>query len=75
MGSLVAPQPRASVLKKFLLTNKTVVITGAGRGLGLSFAQAVAETGANVVAIDIHDKPDAEFQELSSYNVKAKYYR
>ena len=34
-------------------TGKTAVITGAGRGLGLSYAQALAALGANVVISDI----------------------
>lgn len=34
-------------------TGKTAVITGAGRGLGLSYAQALAMLGANVVISDI----------------------
>lgn len=51
------------------------MITGAGRGLGLSFAHAVAQVGGNVVAIDVHDTPDVDFQKLSQYKVKAKYYQ
>ncbi|WP_439864967.1 SDR family NAD(P)-dependent oxidoreductase [Pseudomonas antarctica] len=34
-------------------TGKTAVITGAGRGLGLAYAQALAARGANVVISDI----------------------
>lgn len=34
-------------------TGKTAVITGAGRGLGLAYAQALALLGANVVISDI----------------------
>ena len=33
-----------------LLTGKTVVITGAGRGIGLSIAKAMAECGAKIIA-------------------------
>lgn len=32
---------------------KTAVITGAGRGLGFVYAQALARRGANVVVSDI----------------------
>lgn len=34
-------------------TGKTAVLTGAGRGLGFSYAQALAALGANVVISDI----------------------
>lgn len=36
-----------------LLTGKRIVVTGAARGLGRSFAAAVADAGANVVMCDI----------------------
>ena len=38
-----------SVLDRFDLTGRTAVVTGATRGLGRSFARALAEVGANVV--------------------------
>ncbi|NLG56714.1 MAG: SDR family oxidoreductase [Rhodococcus sp.] len=38
-----------TVLDKFTLTDKVVVITGASSGLGVAFARAVAEAGADVV--------------------------
>lgn len=34
-------------------TGKTAVVTGAGRGLGFSYAQVLATLGANVVISDI----------------------
>lgn len=36
-----------------LLVGKRIVITGAARGLGFSFAQAAAQQGAHVVLCDI----------------------
>ncbi|NLU84605.1 glucose 1-dehydrogenase [Rhodococcus sp. HNM0569] len=38
-----------SVLDKFRLTDRVVVVTGASSGLGVAFAQAAAEAGADVV--------------------------
>ncbi len=38
------------------MNGKTVFITGAARGIGLSLAQAFAEQGANVVITDINEK-------------------
>jgi NAD(P)-dependent dehydrogenase (short-subunit alcohol dehydrogenase family) len=42
-----APKP---VLDRFRLDGKVVVVTGASSGLGVAFAQACAEAGADVVA-------------------------
>ena len=38
-----------SILDSFRLTDKVVVVTGASSGLGVSFAQAFAEAGADLV--------------------------
>lgn len=60
----------------FDLRQRTAVITGAGRGLGLTFATALASAGANIAAIDILEAPSASFQELSSeHGVRTGYYR
>lgn len=44
----------------FSLTKKTIAITGAGRGLGITLAAAVLEAGGNVACLDILDEPAAE---------------
>lgn len=64
----------ANILDKFSMKGKTVVITGGARGLGLNFANGLAQAGANIAAIDIHEKPHDDFAVLTSYGVKAKYY-
>ena len=35
------------------LSGKTVLITGAGRGLGAAMAAALAERGANIALVDL----------------------
>lgn len=40
-------------MNNLLLQGKKIIVTGAARGLGLSFAQAIAEAGATVVMADI----------------------
>jgi NAD(P)-dependent dehydrogenase (short-subunit alcohol dehydrogenase family) len=39
--------------QKFLLNGQAALITGAASGLGVSFAEAMAQAGANVVLVDI----------------------
>ncbi len=43
-----SPDSRASVLDLFRLDGKVAVVTGASSGLGVAFAQALAEAGADV---------------------------
>jgi NAD(P)-dependent dehydrogenase (short-subunit alcohol dehydrogenase family) len=51
------------------------VVTGGARGCGLSFAQGLAEAGANVVVLDLID-PAPEFHEISAtYSVKTWYFK
>ena len=52
------------------LNGKTVVVTGAARGLGKSIARMLAEEGANVVLLALHgaDAPAAELAQ--TYGVK-----
>lgn len=46
-------------------TNKTVVITGAARGMGFGAAQAFAREGANLVLVDLEkDKVEAAAREM-----------
>jgi 2-dehydro-3-deoxy-D-gluconate 5-dehydrogenase len=42
-----------SILDSFRLDGKTAIVTGAARGLGQAYAEALAEAGADVVLVDI----------------------
>ena len=44
----------------FSLANKTVAITGGGRGLGITLAGAVLEAGGHVACLDILPEPAAD---------------
>jgi len=51
------------VRQMFDLTGRVAVITGAGSGLGYEYAQAMAESGADVVCADIDDAGNARTAE------------
>lgn len=48
----------------FSLKNQTILITGAGRGLGIELALGVVENGGHVAALDILDSPCEEWAQL-----------
>ena len=48
----------------FSLKNQTILITGAGRGLGIELALGVVENGGHVAALDILDEPSEEWAHL-----------
>ena len=60
-----------------LLENKTVLITGASRGIGRGIATVFAEHGANVVFTysSSVDAANALEKELQSLGVQAKGYQ
>ncbi len=57
-----------SIFKKFDMTGKTAIITGAAGLLGKQFCLALAQVGANVVMADLEKKPvlenEVEFREI-----------
>src|SRR3979411_2930748 len=55
-------------LEKFRLDRKTAVVTGAGQGIGLACAEALAEAGAKVVIAD----RDPKAAETGCASLKAK---
>ena len=46
--SNTAAPPNGNILPLFSLKGRTAIVTGAGAGIGLVVAQALAEAGANV---------------------------
>jgi sorbose reductase len=66
-----------SVHQLFSLKHKTAIVSGAGAGIGLQVARALAEAGANV-AIWYHSNKDALDQAADiekSYGVKCRAYQ
>jgi NAD(P)-dependent dehydrogenase (short-subunit alcohol dehydrogenase family) len=57
-------------LEKYQLTGKTAFITGGGRGIGLSSAEALAEAGARVIISDMN----AEVLEAGQREMTEKGY-
>ncbi|HWL17136.1 MAG TPA: 2-dehydro-3-deoxy-D-gluconate 5-dehydrogenase KduD [Opitutus sp.] len=52
----------SNILDKFKLDGKVALVTGAARGLGQGMALALAEAGANVVAVDMLPADDTKKQ-------------
>jgi 2-deoxy-D-gluconate 3-dehydrogenase len=52
----------SSILDRFKLDGKVAIVTGAARGLGQGMALALAEAGADIVAVDILPAGDTQKQ-------------
>jgi 2-deoxy-D-gluconate 3-dehydrogenase len=52
----------SSILDSFKLNGKTAIVTGAARGLGQGMALALAEAGADIVAVDLLPTDDTQKQ-------------
>ena len=48
---------------------------GAAGGLGLNFASACAQAGANVAAMDVASVPPKDFALLEKMDARVKYYQ
>ncbi|KAL2008951.1 hypothetical protein VTN00DRAFT_7145 [Thermoascus crustaceus] len=62
-------------MDSFSLKGQTAVITGAARGLGLAFAQALGEAGANIAVLDVIDPEPALKQIQTDHGVKVEFYK
>ena len=57
--------------------NKTAVITGGSRGIGLAIAKKLAENGANIAILYLGDESEGKnaVEELKQYGTKGEYSR
>lgn len=69
----------ASHAALFSLSQKTIAITGGGRGLGITLAAAVLEAGGHVACLDILDSPAADewaaLQKTAKQGLRLSYHR
>lgn len=60
---------------QFSVKNKTAVLTGAARGLGLAFADVLAEAGANIAVLDVGSPGDNLDKLRAKHGVKVAFYK
>lgn len=61
---------------KYDLRGRTAVVTGAARGLGLAFVEALAAAGCNIAVLDILSEPPSALHVLQvKHSIVTRYYR
>ena len=61
---------------KYDMKGKVAVITGAARGLGLAFAQALASAGCDIAVLDIVSESPSTTEDLhTKHGIVARYYK
>jgi NAD(P)-dependent dehydrogenase (short-subunit alcohol dehydrogenase family) len=72
-------QARTTSRDLFSLKGRTIVVTGAGRGLGIALAAGVLRAGGDVVCLDVLPKPSeiewADLEDIAKDTNKAKYHQ
>ncbi|KAJ6142849.1 hypothetical protein N7471_002302 [Penicillium samsonianum] len=72
-----SPLGQNTRMPEFSLTDKVALVSGAGRGLGLTIAEALLEAGAKVYALDYLQEPIPEFvqvqQRAKAWNTELQY--
>ena len=62
------------ITDRLSLANKTIVVTGGGRGIGLAITKAIAQLGGNIAVLDALPEPSQAFHSIASENgVKTSY--
>ena len=58
------------------MADRSVIVTGGGRGMGFAISKAIAQMGGNITCVDENAEPVPEFHELPNrYGTKAIYKR
>jgi len=70
------PAASLKITDRLSLKNKTIVVTGGGRGIGLAITKAIAQLGGNIAVLDALPEPSPDFHSIASANnVKTSYQR
>jgi 3-oxoacyl-[acyl-carrier protein] reductase len=72
-GALKNPHlPKTIMTAQHLLTDQTIIVTGAATGIGQAFALGVAAQGAHVLVADMHDA-DMTMDQIAKAGGRATY--